>query len=43
MEYKYNKILLEGNGGDKPIIVKKKYAHQIKFEWKSVHLKIEGP
>ena len=41
MEYEHNGILLQGNGDDKSIIIKKKYAHQIKFEWTSVNFKIE--
>ena len=32
MEYEHNKILLQGKGGDKSIIIKKKYEHQKKFE-----------
>ena len=43
MEYEHNKILLEGYGGHKSIIIKKKYAHQIQFEWKLVNFKIEVP
>ena len=39
--YEYNKILLQGNGGDKSIIIKKKYAHQIKFDRTSVNLNIK--
>ena len=40
MEYEH-KILLQGNGGDKSIIIKKKYAHQIKFERTSENLIIK--
>ena len=43
IEYEHNKILLQANGGDKSIIFKKKYAHQIKFEWASVNFNIEEP
>ena len=45
MEYEHNKILLQGNRDDKSIIIKKKYAHQKKFERKfersSVNFKIK--
>ena len=41
MEYEYNKILLEGNGGHKSIIIKKKYAHQIQFERTSINFNIK--
>ena len=42
MEYEHIKILLEGNGGVKSIIIKKKYVHQIKFERTSVNFNSEG-
>ena len=29
MEYEYNKILLQGNGGVKSFIIKKKQTHKI--------------
>ena len=32
MEFEENKIVLQGNGDVKSIIIKKKYTHQIKFE-----------
>ena len=41
MEYEHNKILLQGNGGDKSIIITMKYAHHIKFEMTSVNLNIK--
>ena len=41
MEYEQNKILSEGNGGNKSIIIKRKYAHQIKFERTSVDFNIK--
>ena len=39
--YEQNKILLQGNGDDKSIIIKKKYAHQIKFERTSVNFNMK--
>ena len=42
MGYEHNKILLQGNGGVKFIIIKKMHAHQIKFERTSIHFNIEG-
>ena len=42
MEYDHSKILLQGNGGVKSIIIKKKYAHQTKFERKSLNMNIKG-
>ena len=41
MEYEHNKILLQGNRDDKSIIIKKKYARQIKFERTSVNVNIK--
>ena len=41
MEYEHNGILLQGNGDDKSIIIKKKYAYQIKFERTSVNFNMK--
>ena len=40
IEYEYNMILLQGNGGVKSIIIKKKYAYQTNFERTSVNVNI---
>ena len=39
--YEHNGILLQGNGDDKSIIIKKKHAHQIKFERTSVNFNMK--
>ena len=41
IEYEHNGILLQGNGDDKSIIIKKKHAHQIKFERTSVNFNMK--
>ena len=41
MDYEHNKILLQCNGCDKSIIIKKKYAHHIKFERTSVNFNMK--
>ena len=41
MEYEHIKMLLQGKGGVKSIIFKKRYACQIKFDRTSVNLNIE--
>ena len=41
IEYKHYEILLQGNGDDKSIIIKKKHAHQIKFERASVNFNMK--
>ena len=42
MDYGHIKILLQGNGSVKSIIIKKRYANQITFERTSVYFNIEG-
>ena len=42
MEYEHIKILLQGNGGVKSLIIRKRYACQIMFDRTSVNFNIEG-
>ena len=42
MVYKHIKILLQGNGGIKSIIIKMRYVHQIEFERTPGNFNMEG-